>query len=77
MRDCIPLALLVIKLSNKIGNKNNINFKSFKYKAKLSGNTVGQSAPNKFNAILRNAIIALPLKSLGKSLGSLEMPVIN
>ena len=38
------------------------NFKSFKYKAKLLGNTVAQPAPNAANRILRNATIVVPLK---------------
>ena len=43
---------------------NTSNFRSFKYKAKLSGNTVAQSAPNAANGILRNATTAVPLKYL-------------
>ena len=38
------------------------NFKSFKYRDKLLGNTVAQDAPNQANGILKNAIIAVPLK---------------
>ena len=39
-------------------NENTNNFKSFKYKAKLLGNTVADGA----NVILKNATIAVPLK---------------
>ena len=42
---------------------NDDNFKSFKYKAKLLGNTAAQ-ADNAANGILKNAIIAGPLKYL-------------
>ena len=42
---------------------NDNNFKSFKYKAKLLGNTVAQ-ADNAANGILKNATIAVPLKCL-------------
>ena len=41
---------------------NDNNFKSFKYKAKLFGNTVAQPAPNQANGILKNATFAVPLK---------------
>ena len=41
-------------------NENTNNFKSFKYKAKLLGNTVADGA----NVILKNATIAVPLKYL-------------
>ena len=53
------------------------NFKSFKYKAKLSGNTVAQPNPNQANRILRNAKFAVPLKYLNNFCRSLEMPLIN
>ena len=43
---------------------NNVNFKSFKYKAKLVGNTKA----NKVRGILRNATIAVPLKYLSNFL---------
>ena len=46
--------------NNNIENTN--NFKSSKYKAKLSENTVAQPAPNNGNGILKNAAIAVPLK---------------
>ena len=39
---------------------NDNNFKPFKYKAKLLGNTEADNA----NGILKNAIIAIPLKYL-------------
>ena len=52
---------------------NNDNFKSFKYKAKLLGNTAADGA----NGILRNAAIAIPLKYLSCFWRSLEMPLIN
>ena len=61
--------------NNNITNTN--NFKSFKYKAKLLGNTVTQQAPNAANGILRNAAIAVPLKYLCTFWRSLEMPLIN
>ena len=56
---------------------NDNNFKSFKYKAKLLSNTAAQPAPNAANRILKNAIIAVPLKYLSNFWGSLEMPLIN
>ena len=43
---------------------NTNDFKSFKYKAKLLGNTVAQSALNQANGILKNAAIVVPLKYL-------------
>ena len=52
---------------------NDDNFKSFKYKAKLLGNTAAGGA----NGILRNATIAVPLKYLSSFWRSLEMPLIN
>ena len=60
--------------NNNIANTN--NFKSFKYKAKLLGNTVAQTAPKAANGILRNAT-AVPLKYLSNFWRSLEMPLIN
>ena len=51
------------------------NLKSFKYKVKILENTQAQRAPNK--AILEIAMIAVPLKFLNNSRGSLEMPLIN
>ena len=44
--------------------KNTDDFKSFKSKAKLLGNTVAQPAPNQSSGILKNAITAVPLKYL-------------
>ena len=56
---------------------NDDNLISFKYKAKLLGNTVAQPAPNASNGILRNATIAVPLKYFSNFWRSLEMPLIN
>ena len=56
---------------------NTDDFKSFKYKAKLLGNTAAQPAPNAANGILRNAAIVVPLKYLSNFWRSLEMPLIN
>ena len=53
--------------------ENTYDFKSFKYKAKLIGNTVAEGT----NGILKNAKIAVPLKSLSNFWRSLEMPLIN
>ena len=53
------------------------NFKSFKYKAKLSGNIAGQPAANAADGILKNATIAVSLKYLSNFWRSLEMPLIN
>ena len=55
---------------------NDNNFESFKYQAKLLGNTVAQ-AINAANGILKNAVIAVPLKYLSNFWRSLEMPLIN
>ena len=52
---------------------NNDNFKSFRYKTELLTNT----AANGVNGILRNAIIAVPLKYLSNFCRSLEMPLIK
>ena len=51
---------------NETTNFNNdiatdVNFKSFKYKAKLLENTLTQPAPNAASGILRNTTIAVPL----------------
>ena len=51
----------------------NNNFKSFKYKAKLLGNTSADGA----NGILRNATIAVPLKYLNNFWILLEMALVN
>ena len=52
---------------------NNNSFRSFKYKAKLLGNTEADWE----NKILRNAAIAVPFKYLSNFYRSLEMPLIN
>ena len=54
----------------------NKNFTPFEYKAKLYGNTVVQPAPDQANGILKNAIIAVPLKYLNSFWRSLEMSLI-
>ena len=51
--------------------------KSFKYKAKLLGNTAAQPAPNAANGIMKNATIAVLLKYLSNFWRSLEMALIN
>ena len=53
--------------------ENSDNFLSFKYKAKLMGNTVADGT----NAILKNATIPVPLKHLSYFWRSFEMPLIN
>ena len=40
------------------------NFKSFKYKAKLLGNTEAQPNPNQLNRILKNTTISVSFKHL-------------
>ena len=52
---------------------NDNNFKSFKYKTELLGNTEA----DKVNRILKNATIVVLLKYLSKFWKSLEMPLIN
>ena len=52
-------------------------FKIFKYKVKLLGNTVAYPTPNAVNGILTNAVIAVPLKCLRNFWRSLEKPLIN
>ena len=52
-------------------------FKSFKYKAKLLGDTVAQPDPNAANGILEIVTIAVPLKYLSNFCRSLEIPLIN
>ena len=52
------------------------NFKSFKYKGKLLGNTIAQPAPNQPNGSLKNVTIGVPLKYVSKFWRSLEMPLI-
>ena len=56
---------------------NDDNFRSFKYKARLLGNTAAQLVPNAANEILKNAITTVPLKYLSNFWGSFEMPFIN
>ena len=56
---------------------NNDSFKSFRYKAKLLGNTAAQPAPNAANEILKNATISAPLKHLSNFWRSLEKSLIN
>ena len=57
--------------------ENTDNFKFFKYKTKLLGNTVTQPFPNEDNAMLQNSTIAVPLKYLSSFWRSLEMLLIN
>ena len=59
-----------------VDNANDKNFKSFKYKVKLLGNTVAQAAPNQDYGNLKKAT-AVPLKYLNNFCRSLEMPLIN
>ena len=47
-------------------NAHDDNFKSFKYKAKLSGNTFAQLPPNNVSGILENATITVTLKFVRK-----------
>ena len=54
-------------------NRDNNAFNSFKYKAKLLGNTEADGA----NGILRNTTITVPLKYLSNFWRSLERPLIN
>ena len=56
---------------------NNDSFKSFRYKAKLLGNTAAQPAPNAANEILKNATISAQLKHLSNFWRSFEKPLIN
>ena len=58
-----------------IANDNNL--KSFKYKAKLLGNTVAQPGANAANGILRKVAIPMPLKYSSNFWRSLKMPLIN
>ena len=55
----------------------NNNFKSFKYKAKLLGNTKSKPDPYIANRILKNAIIVVPLKYLSNFYRSLKMSLIH
>ena len=62
------------EVTNFITNIENIDdFKSFKYKTKLIGNTVVEVA----NGIIKNATSTLLLKYLNNSWRSLEIPLIN
>ena len=56
---------------------NTDEFKVFKCKAKLLGNTAAQPAPNPGNGILKSATIAVLLRYLHNFWRSLEMPLIN
>ena len=56
---------------------NTDEFKFFKYKTKLLGNTVVQPASNATNRILKNPTIAVPLIYLGNFWRSLQMLLIN
>ena len=53
------------------------HLKSFKYKINILENTKVQRAPNEANRILKIATIAVSLKYLNNSWGSLEIPLIN
>ena len=53
------------------------NFKSFKYQAKLLGNTVAQTTPNQDNGILENAAVSVPLKYLSNFWRTLKMSLVN
>ena len=59
------------------GIRNNLSFKSFKYKAKLLGSTDAQPTPNNQNGIPKNATNAMLLKYLNNFWRSLEIPLIN
>ena len=61
--------------NNNIANTG--DFKSFKYKAKLSGNTEVQPNPNNAKGILKNAKNFCPLKYSTNLWRSLEVPLIN
>ena len=56
---------------------NTINFRYFKYKTKLLENTAAWLAPNQANGIIKNAIIAVPLKHLSNYWRPLKIPLIN
>ena len=59
-----------------INIENTNNFKSFKHKAKLLGNTVAQPAPNNANEVLRNAKLAVPLKCSSNFWRSVKIALI-
>ena len=52
-------------------------FKFFLYKTKLVRETEAQSALNNNSGILKNALVAVPLKHLSDFCRSLKMPLIN
>ena len=56
---------------------NNNNLKTFCYKAKLVAETAAQPSPNNNDGILKNAIIAVPLKCLSNFWRSIETLLIN
>ena len=56
---------------------NDNNFTSFKYKAKLLGNTAAQLAQSAASEILKNTTTVVPLKYLSNFWRLLEMPLIN
>ena len=61
--------------NNNIANTDNV--RSFKYKAKLLGNTVAQPNPNEAIKIFKNSATAVLLKYLSNFWRSLEIPLIN
>ena len=64
--------------TNFNGDIENTNeFKSFKCKANLLGDTVAKPNPNQANRILKNSTIAMLLKYLSNFWRSLKMPLIN
>ena len=58
-------------------NLKTVDFKPFRYKAKLLGNRVAQPEANAVNWVVRNAIIAVSLKYLSHFWRSLKMLLIN
>ena len=56
---------------------NDDNFKSFKYKAKLLGNTAAEPVPIAANGFLRNATITVLLKYISNFWRLLEISLIN
>ena len=62
-------------LNNNIASTD--DFKSFRYKTKLLGNTDAQPNSNNTNEILKNAAITVSLKYLSIFEISLEMPLPN
>ena len=64
MKQLISILILPIKVLNLLN-------------VRLYGNTVVQPAPDQANGILKNAIIAVPLKYLNSFWRSREMPLIN